>query len=124
MSEILVIEDELFLRQNIITILQLKGYECHEASHGLEGIEILKNIKPDLILCDVMMPGIDGFGVLEYVKSEDSLKDVPFIFVTARADTQDKERAYKMNADNYITKPFSISELISAIELCLPKPSI
>ena len=86
MTEILVIEDELFLRQNIKTILEIKGYICHEASHGGEGIELLSKIKPDLILCDVMMPGVDGFGVLEHVKANDQLKQIPFIFLTARAD--------------------------------------
>jgi CheY-like chemotaxis protein len=121
MLEILVIEDELFLRQNIKTILEIKGYVCHEASHGGEGIELLSTLNPDLILCDVMMPGVDGFGVLEFVKSNDKLKETPFIFLTARADTQDKERAYKMNVTNYITKPFTITELITAIESGLTK---
>ena len=116
MLEILVIEDELFLRQNIKTILEMKGYICHEASHGAEGIELLNTIEPDLILCDVMMPGIDGFGVLEYVKSMESFKNIPFIFLTARADTQDRERAFEMQATDYITKPFSIVELITSIE--------
>ena len=124
MLEILVIEDELFLRQNIKTILEMKGFVCHEASHGAEGIELLKNIMPDLILCDVMMPGIDGFGVLEYVKSIESFKNIPFIFLTARADTQDRERAFEMNATDYITKPFSIIELITSIEKGMSKPII
>ncbi len=124
MLEILVIEDELFLRQNIKTILEMKGFVCHEASHGAEGIELLKTIMPDLILCDVMMPGIDGFGVLEYVKSIESFKNIPFIFLTARADTQDRERAFEMNATDYITKPFSIIELITSIEKGMIKPII
>ena len=122
MSAILVIEDELFLRQNIKTILEIKGYVCYEASHGAEGIEILNNFIPDLILCDVMMPGVDGFGVLEYVKSTESLKNVPFIFLTARADTQDREKAFAMKATDYITKPFSIAELIGSIEKGIQKP--
>jgi len=124
MLEILVIEDELFLRQNIKTILEIKGYVCHEASHGGEGIELLTTLNPDLILCDVMMPGVDGFGVLEHVKSNNRLKEIPFIFLTARADAQDKERAYGMNVTNYITKPFTITELISAIESGITKENI
>ncbi len=123
MTEILVIEDELFLRQNIKTILEIKGYICHEASHGGEGIDLLSKIQPDLILCDVMMPGVDGFGVLEHVKTNDQLKKIPFIFLTARADAQDKERAYGMDVTNYITKPFTINELINAIESGLSKES-
>ena len=121
MPVILVIEDELFLRQNIKTILELKGYVCHEASHGAEGIDVLNNIIPDLILCDVMMPGIDGFGVLEFVKSKESLKEIPFIFLTARADTQDRDKAFEMKATDYITKPFSIAELIGSIEKVIQK---
>ncbi|MEI8111930.1 MAG: response regulator [Chitinophagia bacterium] len=124
MSVILVIEDELFLRQNIKTILEIKGYICHEASHGAEGIELLNSIIPDLILCDVMMPGIDGFGVLEFVKSSESLKDIPFIFLTARADSQDREKAFAMKATDYITKPFSIAELIGSIEKGIKKPIV
>ena len=116
-----MIEDELFLRQNIKTILELKVYVCHEASHGAEGIDVLNNIIPDLILCDVMMPGIDGFGVLEFVKSKESLKEIPFIFLTARADTQDRDKAFEMKATDYITKPFSIAELIGSIEKVIQK---
>jgi len=121
MPVILVIEDELFLRQNIKTILELKGYICHLASHGAEGIDVLNNIIPDLILCDVMMPGVDGFGVLEFVKSKESLKEIPFIFLTARADTQDRDKAFEMKATDYITKPFSIAELIGSIEKVIQK---
>ena len=109
----------MFLRQNIKTILEIKGYICHEAANGRAGIELLDTTLPDLILCDVMMPDIDGFAVLEYVKSKDALKDIPFIFLTARADTQDRERAIAMHATNYITKPFSISELVGSIESAL-----
>jgi len=119
MPEILIIEDELFLRQNIKTILEIKGYSCIEATNGNEGIEKLSICKPDLILSDVMMPGIDGFDVLEYVKSNEMLKDIPFIFLSARADIQDRERAFAMNATNYITKPFTITDLIGAIEKAL-----
>ena len=119
MAVILVIEDEDFLRNNIKKMLELKGHQCQTAENGLQGVEILKNFTPDLIVCDVMMPFMDGFEVLENVKANPQTQNIPFVFLTARADAIDKIKGAEMGASQYLTKPFSMIDLINAIQTVL-----
>ena len=119
MAVILIIEDEIFLRNLIRKMLELKGYSCVEASNGVEGMQMLSEITPQLIICDVMMPLADGFEVLQHIKSTENLQHIPFVFLTARADTVDKNRASEMGASAYLTKPFSITDLLSTVQSLL-----
>jgi DNA-binding response OmpR family regulator len=119
MATILVIEDEDFLRNNIERMLQLKGYNCITAANGKLGIEVLQTAMPDIIVCDVMMPEMDGFEVLENVRNNPKTQLIPFIFLTARADAIDKIRGAELGANQYLTKPFSIVDLLNAIHSIL-----
>jgi DNA-binding response OmpR family regulator len=119
MATILVIEDEDFLRNNIERMLQLKGYNCITAANGKLGIEVLQTAMPDIIVCDVMMPEMDGFEVWDNVRNNPKTQLIPFIFLTARADAIDKIRGAELGANQYLTKPFSIVDLLNAIHSIL-----
>ncbi len=121
MNRILVIEDETALGDNITSVLQMNKYEVHYAKNGNLGYELAVKFLPDIILCDIMMPEFDGYWVLEQVRSNHELKDTPFIFLTAKVDRDDLRKGMELGADDYITKPFKISELISAIEARLKR---
>ena len=102
---ILVVEDEVSILNNICTILQISGYNCVKANNGIEAIEILKNQIPNLILCDVMMPEMDGFEVLKNILNNPTTQDIPFCFLSARADVVDIDNGLQIGAKGYITKP-------------------
>jgi len=119
MAVVLVIEDEEFLRNNIVKMLQLKGYTCHAAINGIDGVSKAKALLPDIIVSDVMMPGIDGFEVLAQLKTDTATQNIPFIFLTARADAIDKNRGNDLGANLYLTKPFSIVDLLAAVKSLL-----
>lgn len=121
MKKILVIEDNLDVRENIQEILELSGYEVLVAENGKEGKEKAINDRPDLILCDVTMPILDGFGVLRILSKRPETADIPFIFLTAKVERQDMRRGMSLGADDYITKPFDDVDLLDAIELRLKK---
>ena len=121
MKEILVIEDNLEVRENIAELLQLSGYKVRTAEHGKSGVAAIQESKPDLILCDVMMPELDGFGVLRILSQNPSTMDIPFIFLTAKAEKEDFRRGMGLGADDYITKPFDDVELLDIIALRLKK---
>lgn len=121
MHKILVIEDNEGVRENIAEILSLSGYEVETAIDGIDGIEKARNYEPDLILCDIMMPKLDGFGVLKIVSEDARLKDRPFIFLSAKTDNEDVRRGMGIGADDYITKPFDDLSLLEAIEVRLKK---
>lgn len=121
MKKILVIEDNADVRENVCEILELSGYEVESASHGKEGVEKVKSSMPDLILCDVMMPELDGFGVLKILNRDPGTFDIPFIFLTAKVEKTDIRRGMGLGADDYITKPFDDSELLEAVEMRLKK---
>ncbi|MBN8836111.1 MAG: response regulator [Sphingobacteriia bacterium] len=116
MATILIIEDEAFLRNNIKKMLELKGYLCYTAENGQEGVDSLQQLTPDLIVCDVMMPYMDGFEVLENVRAHPLTAATPFIFLTARADAIDKIKGTELGANKYLTKPFSMIDLIAAVQ--------
>lgn len=115
-TQLLLIEDDLQIRNNLTELLTLQGYEVEAASNGHEGLERAQSNRPDLILCDVMMPQIDGYQVLEAIRIDRSLSAIPFIFLTAKADSTDVRLGMNLGADDYLTKPFTSDDLISAIE--------
>jgi DNA-binding response OmpR family regulator len=121
MKKILVIEDNLEVRENISEILELTGYEVFSAENGKTGVDIAKSEKPDLIICDIMMPELDGYGVLYILSKDPETSTIPFIFLTAKADKSDFRKGMSMGADDYITKPFDETELLNSIETRLKK---
>ena len=121
MKKILVIEDNVEVRENLAEILELSDYKVITAENGKIGVEKAFSDKPDLILCDVMMPELDGFGVLHILEKRAATADIPFIFLTAKAEKDDFRKGMNLGADDYITKPFDDVELLDAIEMRLQK---
>ncbi len=116
MKTILVIEDNDEIRENTAEILELANYKVYTAPNGREGIEVATDKKPDLIICDIMMPVLDGYGVLHMINKIPDLQTVPFIFITAKAERAEIRKGMELGADDYITKPFSSTELLNAVE--------
>jgi DNA-binding NarL/FixJ family response regulator len=116
MKKILVIEDEPDMRRNISVLLRYNDYEPIEAENGRQGVEKARREKPDLILCDVMMPELDGHGVLRILQEDNDLAQVPFIFLTAKADKSDLRDGMNLGADDYLTKPVANADLVRAVE--------
>ncbi len=121
MKKILLIEDNREILENTAEILDLAGYEVFTASDGKAGVAKANECRPDLIISDIMMPVLDGYGVLHLVQKNPGLADVPFIFLTAKTDRADFRKGMEMGADDYITKPFNDTELLNAIETRLKK---
>jgi CheY-like chemotaxis protein len=115
-KKILVIEDEPEMRRNIVALLRFKDYEAIEAENGRVGVELARQERPDLIICDVMMPELDGYGVLRTIQAEPTLARIPFIFLTAKGEKADLRSGLNLGADAYLTKPAGNNELIQAIE--------
>jgi DNA-binding response OmpR family regulator len=120
MKRILLIDDEIRLRDNTAELLELNGYMLVKAQDGIEGLNKAMEFLPDLILCDVMMPNCDGYDFLLRIKKT-HLSHVPVILLTARTEIEDESRGIYLGANKYITKPFEISELILSIEALLNK---
>jgi CheY-like chemotaxis protein len=116
MKKILLIEDHQEIRENTTEILQLAGYQVNAAENGKVGVELARQNSPDLVVCDIMMPVLDGYGVLHLFRKDESLNQVPFIFMTAKSERADQRKAMELGADDYLTKPFTESELLAAIE--------
>lgn len=114
-TRILIIEDEAQIRKNIAQLLTFNGFEVQAAANGREGLSMALLFQPDLVLCDVMMPEVDGYQVLSLLRENQSLAMVPFIFLTAKADPSDLRRGMELGADDYLTKPFAIADLLTAI---------
>lgn len=121
MSKILLIEDNVEVRENTAEILELSGYEVSTASNGKEGLEQLKNEHPDLIICDIMMPELDGYGVLHIISKNPATAHIPFIFLTAKVEKADIRKGMNQGADDYLTKPFDDIELLGAVEARLKR---
>jgi DNA-binding response OmpR family regulator len=124
MRRLLVIDDHDDIRENIAEILTLSGYEVFTAANGKRGVETALKEKPDLIICDIMMPELDGYGVLHLLRKNDATLNTPFIFLTAKTERADFRKGMEMGADDYITKPFDDIELLNAIEIRLKKYDI
>lgn len=116
MKRILIIEDEPEMRRNITALLRYCDYEPIAAENGRLGIEAARREKPDLVLCDVMMPELDGHGVLQALQRDASLARIPFIFLTAKGEKDDLRSGMNLGADDYLTKPVANTDLVEAIE--------
>jgi two-component system, sensor histidine kinase and response regulator len=124
MPKILVIEDEAILRDEIVEWLTFEDYTVFSATDGVEGVETAFRVLPDLIICDITMPRLDGYGVLLEMRSHPATISTPFIFVTARAAVEDMRQGMDLGADDYITKPFTRLELLRAVQTRLEKKSL
>ena len=122
--KILLIEDNREIRENICEILELDGFEVITAENGKEGLDQARAELPDLIVCDIMMPIMDGYTVLYFLSKEPKTSDIPFIFLTAKAERLDFRKGMEMGADDYLTKPFEDVELINAIRSRLKKKEL
>jgi CheY-like chemotaxis protein len=118
---ILIIDDNHDIRENTAEILSLGGYRTYTAENGKKGVELALAEKPDLIVCDIMMPELDGYGVLHLLRKNPETENIPLIFLTAKAERSDLRRGMEMGADDYVTKPFEEVELMNAIESRLKK---
>ncbi len=124
MKRILLIEDDTVLRENTAELLELSDYEVRTAANGKTGVQLTNKYLPDVIICDIMMPELDGFGVLEALSKDVRTKAIPFIFLSAKSERQDVRKGMELSADDYLTKPFEETELIGAIESRLAKMAI
>lgn len=124
MKSILVIDDNRDIRENTAEILELAGYKTLTAENGKKGIEVALKEKPDLIVCDIMMPELDGYGVLHLLRKNPEAQNIPFIFLTAKTERTDFRKGMEMGADDYVTKPFEEIELLNAIEIRLKKAEV
>lgn len=124
MRKILLIEDNVDVRENTAEILKLANYNVITANNGKIGVELAQKEKPDLIICDIMMPVLDGHGALHMLSKNEETSSIPFIFLTAKAERSDFRKGMEMGADDYLTKPFDDVELLNAIESRLKKNEI
>lgn len=124
MKTILVIDDNNDLRENTAEILDLAGYKTLTAENGKRGVDTAIKEKPDLIVCDIMMPELDGYGVLHLLRKHPDTQQIPFIFLTAKTERSDFRKGMEMGADDYVTKPFEDIELLNAIEVRLKKSEV
>jgi DNA-binding response OmpR family regulator len=115
MKKILVIEDEADLRSNIARLLKAEGYEVLTAENGALGVDAAVRHQPDLIVCDIAMPEMDGFGALFSLRENVTTSRIPFIFLTASTRTYDRKWGVELGADDFLTKPFKLEQLLEAI---------
>lgn len=120
MTKILVIEDEETVRENIQELLETEGFETITAKNGSVGIQLAKHQLPDLILCDIRMPELDGYAVLQLLRLDPTTAEIPLIFLTAKSTEADLNYGLELGANAYVTKPFTLSELLSMIAQVLP----
>lgn len=124
MKKILLIEDNPDVRENTVEILTLAGYDVKSAPNGKAGVESAIHDKPDLIVCDIMMPELDGYGVLHILSKKEETATIPFIFLTAKTEKSDIRKGMNLGADDYLAKPFDDTELLNAIETRLRKSAL
>lgn len=124
MNSILVIDDNPDIRENTAEILELAGYNVVTAENGKKGVEAAIKESPAVIVCDIMMPELDGYGVLHLLRKNENTQHIPFIFLTAKTERSDFRKGMEMGADDYITKPFDDIELLNAVEIRLKKAEI
>jgi len=119
MKKILLIEDNDEVRENTAEILEISNYKVFTAANGKIGIELALKELPDLIICDIMMPVMDGYEVLKLLHKHKETENIPFIFLTAKSEKTDIRKGMKMGADDYLTKPFEGKELLNAVKIHL-----
>lgn len=115
MKIILVIEDEAATLQNLVLMLEMEGFKALGAPNGRIGVELARRELPDVILCDVSMPELDGYGVLERLRADPATVSIPFIFLTAKGDRKDLRTGMNLGADDYLTKPAGAEDVLAAI---------
>ena len=120
-KRLLIIEDSVDIRENTAELLELSGFTVEKASDGLEGVRLARTWNPDLVICDIMMPNLDGFGVLQVFSSQPELASIPFIFLTSLSDNATLEKVKATEPFGYIVKPFNEKTLKTNIELALHK---
>jgi CRP/FNR family cyclic AMP-dependent transcriptional regulator len=121
MKTILLIEDNAEIRENMTEILEISKYKVLTAADGKEGVALAAEHKPDIIVCDIMMPVLDGYGVIHILQKNEDTRNIPFIFLTAKAERAEIRKGMELGADDYITKPFTGVELLNAVESRLKK---
>jgi len=121
MATLLIIEDEAPIRANLRQLLQLEGHTVVEAENGESGVIMARKQRPDLVLCDILMPGMDGYAVLAALRENAETRALPFIFLTASANRSERSQAIERGADEYLVKPVRIAEVLDAIERVLQK---
>jgi CheY-like chemotaxis protein len=119
MARLLVIEDEPLLLNDVVELLTYAGFDAFGAATGAEGLRLLPEVRPDLILCDVMMPELDGHEVLRAIRANPMTAKLPFIFLSAVTDPSSREASIAEGANLYLTKPFTHTDLLDAINACL-----
>jgi len=124
MKKLLIIEDDLVVRENTQEILELYNFEVIGAANGRIGIKLAQELLPDLIICDIMMPELDGYGVLEAIAADEKTAHIPFIFLSAKTEHKEIRRGMDLGADDYLTKPYEEENLISAVNSRLAKAAI
>ena len=124
MIHILIIEDDKSIRENTAELLELEGYATTTACNGKMGLEKVSLCKPDLILCDLKMPEMDGFTMLKQLGQNHNLKKIPFIFFSAKSERMEVRMGLDAGADDYLTKPFEFEDLIAKINKCLQKSNL
>ena len=121
MNKILIIEDQPQMRRNLATILEMEGFQVTAAENGRRGVELALSAPPDLILCDVMMPELDGYGVLQALRGRSATAMIPFVFLTAKGDKLELRKGMNLGADDYLTKPVQREDLLAAVQTRLAR---
>jgi len=116
MKKILVIEDDANIRESLVELLEMKSFELISAENGADGLKLAQDTLPDLIVCDVMMPGMNGYEVVEAIRKDSRMKNLPFIFLSAKAMEADIDYGKKLGANSYLTKPFRAQDLFSVVD--------
>ncbi len=124
MQQILLIEDEPLVRESLEDVLSLEGYDLVTARDGRTGLKAIEARRPDLVICDINMPEMDGFSVLDTLREDPVTRNLPFIFLTARSSRADLRRGMELGADDFLTKPFTVEELTKAIDTRLMRHTV
>lgn len=124
MEKILIIEDEILIQESIVDYLQIEGYDCISANDGMQGIKKAKDDLPDLILCDIKMPGVNGHQVLQDLRNDPKTSAIPFIFLSGMVNKRDLREGMILGADDYLTKPFQPEDLLNSVKTRLEKHSV
>lgn len=120
--KVLVVEDDQFIRGNLELWLSMEGFEVKVAENGPMGVEMARKELPDLVICDLVMPGINGYSVLSEMRSHGPTASIPFILLTASAEKSERERGLAKGVSVFMTKPFDLKDLMAAINQCLKRP--
>ncbi len=121
MTMILVIEDEAPIRDKIVTVLKYENYDVIDAANGREGVVLAQENRPDLIICDVLMPDLNGYSALQALRKDPDTSVIPVIFLTAAASRAEMRKGMELGADDYITKPYTVVELLAAVRTRLER---